>query len=273
MQKLVAAFVVILALVFSSDARAQSSLMEVTGVAADDVLNVRAGPGASFEDIGDLQPGARVSVVGYDPTGQWAQIQFRNQIAYVAARYLAEPAPFSPTMGSGLGPHVVTGIPADDPDGGLVARGGAGRDFPRLGVLPNGTTVQVIERVGNGRWAMIAFETGVAWVSTSYLEASAQAGQPAPQAPSTPQPTPQPTPTPAPQVASGFPLGLFCRGTEPFWTMEVGADGTLAYVSLINGPAPLTSLTQGTGSSRLASRPPPIPALSRPSNARTECPT
>ena len=233
MPRALSAFALTVLLALNGGAYAQTVVMQVNELNAGGVLNVRTGPGATFEDIGDLQPNDRVAVLGFDPTGEWAQINFRDQLAYVSAQYLSAPAPNAPATSNGLGPHVVSGIPADDPDGGLIARGGAGSNFPNLGVLPNGTNVQVIERVGNGRWAMITYEAGVAWVGSSYLSASA----------------PTPEPTPSAQISAGFPLNMHCRGTEPFWTMDIDPNGTVGYNSLIHGAAPLTTLTQTTGTS------------------------
>ena len=45
---------------------------------------------------------------------------------------------------------------------------------------------------------------------------------------------------------NGFPLGLTCRGTEPFWTLTIAEDRTVEYTSLNDGADPITSLTQTT---------------------------
>lgn len=66
------------------------TLFDVTGVAADDVLNIRAAPDAGAEIIGALAPDARdIEVVGYDDTGRWARINTDGQSGWVALRYLA----------------------------------------------------------------------------------------------------------------------------------------------------------------------------------------
>jgi len=66
------------------------TLFDVTGVAANDVLNIRAAPDASAEIIGTLAPHARdVEVVGHDETGQWAQINTDERSGWAALRYLA----------------------------------------------------------------------------------------------------------------------------------------------------------------------------------------
>lgn len=207
--------------------QAQTGMMEVVDILPGDSLNVRSGPGANHTDIGDLQPHEIVTVLGYDASGRWAQIRYRGQIAYVSASFLAET---TRPDGSSIhtGPHRVTGIAPGDADGGLVVRDGAGINHAQIGLLLNDTVVHVIQRSPNGRWAMIAYGQNVGWVGTAYLQS---------------QPLPQPA-QPAPQTANGFLLDVLCRGTEPFWTLEFAADRTVTYTALIQGQAPLTSLTQ-----------------------------
>ena len=66
------------------------TLFDVTGVAASDVLNIRAAPDASAEIIGTLSPAARdIEVVGYDETGRWARINTGERSGWAAFRYLA----------------------------------------------------------------------------------------------------------------------------------------------------------------------------------------
>jgi len=65
-------------------------IYEVTGVADDDVLNVRIEPNAGAYDIGDLLPHAQVEVTAIDDSGKWARIQWHGEDGWVARRYLVE---------------------------------------------------------------------------------------------------------------------------------------------------------------------------------------
>ena len=66
------------------------TLFDVTGVAANDVLNIRAAPNASAAIIGTLSPDARdIEVVGYDETGRWARINTGESSGWAALRFLA----------------------------------------------------------------------------------------------------------------------------------------------------------------------------------------
>lgn len=66
------------------------TLFDVTGVAANDVVNIRAAPGTSSAVIGTLSADARnIEVVGYDATGRWARINTGALSGWAALRYLA----------------------------------------------------------------------------------------------------------------------------------------------------------------------------------------
>ncbi len=69
-------------------------LYEVTGVAADDVLNIRSEPRASADEIGALAPDARdVEIVRRDESGSWGRINVMEHGGWVSMRYLAAQSP------------------------------------------------------------------------------------------------------------------------------------------------------------------------------------
>ncbi len=78
---------------------------DVRGVAADDVLNVREGPGAHFPIIGTLAPDRRdVEVLAVSDNGRWGMINVEDRTGWVAMRYLAPgrapaPLPFGLSCG------------------------------------------------------------------------------------------------------------------------------------------------------------------------------
>ena len=66
------------------------TLFDVSGVAANDVLNIRAAPDANAAITGTLSPRARnIEVVGYDDTGRWARINTGESSGWAALRFLA----------------------------------------------------------------------------------------------------------------------------------------------------------------------------------------
>ncbi len=64
------------------------ALMEVTGVAADDTLNVRAEPGGGSRDIGDLYDGERIEITALNDSGTWARIPWTESDGWISMRYL-----------------------------------------------------------------------------------------------------------------------------------------------------------------------------------------
>ncbi len=66
------------------------SLFDVTGVATDDLLNVRAGPSADADAVGTLPPDARaIEVVARDAGRNWGQINLGEGAGWVSLRYLS----------------------------------------------------------------------------------------------------------------------------------------------------------------------------------------
>lgn len=197
-----------------------AELMKVVNIADGDTLNVRSGPNASSPDIGDLQEGSLVHVEGYNFQGTWAQIRYRGQIAWVSTRYL-DAITRADGSSTSVGPHQVTGIKAGDPDGGLVARNGPGVGHERLGVLPNGITIHVVQISDDGKWAQIPFGSQMAWVSRRYLNSVADGGTSAGTS-QHPTGTPQPMPAGDPMAApDGLPLPAI------FSVSGVAADDSL----------------------------------------------
>jgi len=70
-------------------AMAQAAYFQVTGVASDDTLNIRAEPSAGSADIGDLAYNARgVEVAGTDASGKWGRIVWQEGNGWISMRYL-----------------------------------------------------------------------------------------------------------------------------------------------------------------------------------------
>ncbi|MGQ0567115.1 MAG: SH3 domain-containing protein [Gemmobacter sp.] len=89
------AWLVALALATPAGAEGLPAFYSVTGVAANDVLNVRAEPDAGAAILSGLAPdAARIEVVGLSPDGDWAQVNAGDMAGWVALRFLArDPGP------------------------------------------------------------------------------------------------------------------------------------------------------------------------------------
>ncbi|MCC5969979.1 MAG: peptide-binding protein [Pararhodobacter sp.] len=85
-------FILILALLWAGAATAQDfpALYRVTGVASDDVLNIRAEPGAGAAIVGFFRPGQRgIEVMELGPNGRWGLVNSGEGSGWSSMRYLA----------------------------------------------------------------------------------------------------------------------------------------------------------------------------------------
>ena len=100
----------------------------------------------------------------------------------------------------------------------LNARAGPGTDYNRVGLLPAGTTVEIIGRNDDRSWWQIVYPNaagGTAWISSSYGAAINTEGVPLGVIPPTPTPS-LPIPTPIPTV----PPVDFVIVQQRLWTNE-----------------------------------------------------
>ncbi|MCI2400107.1 peptide-binding protein [Aliiroseovarius subalbicans] len=66
------------------------ALYDVTGVASDDVLNIRQSPAASSDLVGSLAPNAiGVEVIRLSDTGSWGLVNTQEWAGWVSMRFMA----------------------------------------------------------------------------------------------------------------------------------------------------------------------------------------
>ena len=135
-------------------------------------LNVRSGPGTSYDKVGVLMKGSKVEVV--EKMNGWSKIKYNNGYAYVSSNYLSE----SPQEN-----FKIMYTTADS----LNVRSGPGTSYDKVGVLMKGSRVEVVEEM-NG-WSKIKYNNGYAYVSSRYLVENINSG-------SGQQPLPVPLSTP-----------------------------------------------------------------------------
>ncbi|SLN32982.1 SH3 domain-containing protein [Roseisalinus antarcticus] len=69
------------------------ALFDVAGVAADDTLNVRSGPGTDSPVIGELAPDRQgVEIVSTDASGNWGLMNLEERAGWVSLAYMARQA-------------------------------------------------------------------------------------------------------------------------------------------------------------------------------------
>ncbi len=156
--RLLVAVALVLGLVGTAPASAASTA--TTTVA----LNVRSGPGTSYEVLGTLRKGQEVSTSG--TTGGWTRIQFRGSQAYVASKYLRQkPTPILSTPA----PLVAGSLRATTT--AVNVRAGAAASYRLLQVLPTGTKVTLTGAAKSG-YAQVVLGSRKGWVASRYLEAT-----------------------------------------------------------------------------------------------------
>lgn len=122
-------------------------------------LNVRSGKGTGYSRIGGLAYGAQVEVV--EVSNGWATIRYNGETAFVCAQYLNGSGAETASSSDGKRYSVTA-------DGGLNVRSGKGTGYSRIGGLPDGAEIEVLE-VSNG-WATINYGGKTAFVSAQYIK-------------------------------------------------------------------------------------------------------
>ncbi|WP_417267608.1 SH3 domain-containing protein [Celeribacter baekdonensis] len=214
----------------------------VTGIKVGDPdggLVVRAQAGVDFDAIGVLVDGAEVHVIQRSDDGKWAMIAFGAGIGWVSSAYLSGTNSHGsqplPATDAGHGPdgtvlpsiYSVTGVAADDV---LWVRAEPNaKSTPIDGLAPN-APVAVLS-METSQWAKVSVGSQTGYVNVKFLT---QGG--------------------GVSTSSGLPLNLLCRGTEPFWTLDIDADRTVTY-TLMDAAAQSSTLSQATPSPLTGSYP------------------
>jgi uncharacterized membrane protein len=99
----VAAVLALAAPAVSQELVGEPAFYDISGVAANDVLNVRERPDASSPIIGTLRPDqARIEVIGTLPDGRWGLVNVEELAGWVSMRFMA-PSPIAmPDLPGGL---------------------------------------------------------------------------------------------------------------------------------------------------------------------------
>jgi uncharacterized protein YraI len=139
-----------------------AAIYRVVGVAPDDVLNVRQGPGARFPIVGTLPPDSRgvrlASAV--ECVGVWCQANFQNASGWVNTLYLGSDIADAATT------FRVVNVASDDV---LNIRSGPNSSSPIVGSIPPDGRGVRIAGTCNGRWCPVDFQGIRGWVNKQYL--------------------------------------------------------------------------------------------------------
>lgn len=158
---MIARVVLVLALFCPALIAAQDypALYDVTGVAADDTLNVRTGPGVSHPIIDELAPDETgIEIVGQSADGRWLQLNAGEQVGWAAARFLTRTGPDwaagPPARLSCYGVEPFWGLEAVTTPGGISVYTRLGEEEERFATLwsgaPSGRPLNQIAMVMTG---------------------------------------------------------------------------------------------------------------------------
>lgn len=104
---------------------------EISGLVIQGI-NVRSGPGTTYDSLGTLIPNDVVSVTGKDPSGTWIQIEFANSadgIGWASSEFLqVNDSDSLPVIGDVISTTAEIGTPADIPLITLPAQASARQD-------------------------------------------------------------------------------------------------------------------------------------------------
>jgi uncharacterized protein YraI len=205
-------------------------------------VNVRSGPGTTYDSLGLLEAGEKVQIMARDLSGAWYQIVYPHAadgLGWVAAQYVQVAA------GTEI-PAQATPTPAG-PTGRVLqrlnVRSGPGTGFETLGMLDANATVSLTGKNATASWFQIAYPSGPGgrgWVTAQYIQADASGlpvlddfGTPVPGEGSGPTPVPvTPTPTVGPAFSDDD------SAAAPSVNVTFSASGTrqFTYSSQVSAP-------------------------------------
>ena len=133
-------------------------------------VRARKGPGTSYDVATVLAKGTQVVPVEILKSGYWAMFKYNNQYMYVCTDYLeADNQSATPTEPE---------KPINGKDyyttANLNIRDGASTTSSKIGKIPNGTKVSVVDFNSNKTWAKVVYNNKTGWVSAQYLSTKSQ---------------------------------------------------------------------------------------------------
>ena len=133
-------------------------------------VRARKGPGTSYDVVTVLAKGTQVVPVEILKSGYWAMFSYNNQYVYVCTDYLeADNQSTTPTEPE----KTITGKDYYT-TANLNIRDGASTTSSKIGQIPNGTKVSVVDFNSNKTWAKVVYNGKTGWVSAQYLSTKSQ---------------------------------------------------------------------------------------------------
>jgi uncharacterized protein YgiM (DUF1202 family) len=140
-------------------------------------VNVRSGPGTSYDSLGLLNAGEKIQIVSQDSLGKWYQILYSSAPqgrGWVSAQYVQVAAGAEIPLDATSTPTGPTGHVTQR----LNVRSGPGTTFNLLGILQSGEVVSLTGKNGTASWFQINYASGPAghgWITAQYVQTDAAA--------------------------------------------------------------------------------------------------
>ena len=227
----------------TAPATATATLQPIEGTLTIKV-NVRSGPGTSYDSLGLLEAGEKVQITFQDATGTWYRILYPGApggTGWVAAQY------FQIDAGTQV-PQAATPT-STGPQGRVLqllnVRSGPGMSFDSLGMLQPNATVALTGKDATASWFQIDYPSGPggrAWVTAQYVQTEASGSLPVLDAYGTPVPAgtagPVTTPqTPTPTVGPALNDGDSAANPAVQVTFSVAGTRQFTYSGQVSAPA------------------------------------
>lgn len=164
----------------------------VTATATTNV-RVRSGPGTGFAQVGSIDTGATVPVLGKNAAGDWLYVESAGVRGWAATFLFTvqgdlNTVPVVDQNGGGGGvptavptteppPAEPTAVPTENPGGAVTGvaistvrvRSGPGTSYSSVGAVDSGATVEIVARTANNAWVFIHYNGIQGWVATWLL--------------------------------------------------------------------------------------------------------
>ncbi|GEM_PF-1091775 len=182
---------------FRAGSATADTITSPTGtVNSADGLNLRSGPGQSYDIVTVMPNGAAVTITGNPTTDNWLPLQYSGQIGWADGAYITLNAPTPPQAGGNGSPSVAAAAPAASvtppaaplaaaasvtpapagtatvlPPDGLNLRSGPDTSYGVVTVIPGGASV-TITGAANNQWYPVSVNGQSGWVDGAFISNS-----------------------------------------------------------------------------------------------------
>lgn len=140
-------------------------------------MNVRQGPGTTYEIVGAATLGQEFPVTGKNADGDWWQIDFNGQAGWLFAPFVTAANTENVPVAGGGEMAAPEGAQATV-DSDLNVRAGPGTEYGRIGGANAGEQFQITGKDETGEWFRLDFDGQNGWVFALYVTATSAADVP-----------------------------------------------------------------------------------------------